>query len=249
LELISEEFEPVMIDSNLYVITGGNNSTLILGKDKAVLVDTKFGGELDNFKKLVLSLIGKRQLIVLNTHMHLDNVGGNIIFREYPIIAGNYTLDYWRARNSKGSEPTNFLTSDTIIDLGSEELYIRLFDNCHTKSDLVIELRKRKILILGDIATNNYHPTLMKEFDSNAENLIRCLEFLNTQFKGYKLFIPSKGKATRENIVEKMLKYMKYAVSIKQNANALQELEKYFPMQSWNNQSSAEKTLKFLNSR
>ena len=51
------------------------NLYLLIGKEKALLIDTGTG--LFPLKPLVDNLIGDRKLKVVNTHTHFDHRGGN----------------------------------------------------------------------------------------------------------------------------------------------------------------------------
>ena len=51
---------------------------LIVGPKKAILIDTGFG--VGNLKALCDKLAGGKEIICVNTHHHLDHVGGNLWF-------------------------------------------------------------------------------------------------------------------------------------------------------------------------
>ncbi len=61
-------------------VDGGGDewSYLIIGPEKALLIDTAFG--LGNLKGLVDELTGGMPLIVVNTHFHIDHASGNAQF-------------------------------------------------------------------------------------------------------------------------------------------------------------------------
>lgn len=75
---------------NMYAIflesTGGGDawSYLIIGPEKAMLIDTGFG--LGDLKGLVDEITGGMPLIVANTHPHGDHVGGNSQFERVYIL-------------------------------------------------------------------------------------------------------------------------------------------------------------------
>lgn len=73
-------FEVTEIAENIYQIyeSAGVNSTLIVGKCRALLIDTGYG--FANIKEVVES-ITDLPLRVVNTHGHTDHVGGNRFFR------------------------------------------------------------------------------------------------------------------------------------------------------------------------
>ncbi|MFX1352902.1 MAG: MBL fold metallo-hydrolase [Promethearchaeota archaeon] len=77
------------------------NMYLILGSHSAVLLDTGCG--LYPLKPIVDKLIGKRKLLVVNTHTHWDHILGNIEFdevhvheNEKDIVSKPYDVSYFK---------------------------------------------------------------------------------------------------------------------------------------------------------
>ena len=77
------------------------NMYLILGAHTALLLDTGCG--LYPLKPIVDDLIGKRKLLVINTHTHWDHVLGNVEFKEIyiheneaDIVSKHYDVSYFK---------------------------------------------------------------------------------------------------------------------------------------------------------
>jgi len=77
------------------------NMYLILGSHTALLLDTGCG--LYSLKPIVADLIGKRKLLVINTHTHWDHVLGNAEFEEIyiheneaDIVSKPYDISYFK---------------------------------------------------------------------------------------------------------------------------------------------------------
>ena len=84
---------------------------LIIGPEKALLIDTALG--LGNIRKLAEFLAGGKEVICVNTHNHLDHIGGNYYFdkvyiNEYDVfgLKRQMTPDYFPSQlldeNGKG---------------------------------------------------------------------------------------------------------------------------------------------------
>src|SRR3954447_9996667 len=84
-------------DANVYMLAGaGSNVTVQFGTDGVLVVDTEFEPMADRLLAEIKRLAGDRIIrYVINTHSHLDHVGGNAKFRAagQTILAGNVALD------------------------------------------------------------------------------------------------------------------------------------------------------------
>jgi glyoxylase-like metal-dependent hydrolase (beta-lactamase superfamily II) len=74
-------FKDIVINDHIYQIKDpmGVLMTLIIGKNKAMLIDTGYG--IQNIYEHVLTLT-KLPLIVVNSHGHMDHSCGNYLFPE-----------------------------------------------------------------------------------------------------------------------------------------------------------------------
>lgn len=123
-------------------------SSLIIGKEKALLIDTGYG--FGPIKELIGSLTGL-PLIVVNTHGHVDHTGGNEFFDKVyinPVDIEVY-LTYWK--NQKRLIVEKF-TSDTK-EKGIRNVWPDNFDKeeyIRRKADNFIPLQDRQVFDLGD---------------------------------------------------------------------------------------------------
>lgn len=78
---MTDYYKIIDVGNGIYHIwePAGVASTLIIGKTKALLIDTGYG--YGNLKSVVRSLTDL-PLRVVNTHCHLDHAGGNYLFQE-----------------------------------------------------------------------------------------------------------------------------------------------------------------------
>lgn len=172
-----------LIEKNTYRIfePGQNFISLLIGEEKALLIDTGYG--YGNLKETVESLTSL-PIIVINTHGHLDHTGGNYFFdeiyinpkdietykkyqleKEMMIIKQKERCDiakkdyYW----PKDFDKDSYLNTSTkkflplknheIIDLGNRKVEIIEVPG-HTIGQLVLFDYETKILFSSDAVSN-----------------------------------------------------------------------------------------------
>src|ERR1700743_2299345 len=66
---------------NMYAVTGaGGNTTVAVGSDAVIVVDTQFAPVYDKLKAAITKLSPLPIKYVINTHYHGDHTGGNEAF-------------------------------------------------------------------------------------------------------------------------------------------------------------------------
>ena len=140
-------------------------SSLIIGSEKALLIDTGYG--IGDYRSYVESLTDK-PLIVVNTHGHIDHASGNCQFAEvwlnpkdYPIADIHTNLEYRRQSKDIGDYRDLLqdgpykrlpLEEGMVFDLGDRQV---IAYNCagHTKGSMSFLDGKSKYLFTGDNIT------------------------------------------------------------------------------------------------
>ena len=139
---------------------------LLLGEEKALLIDTAYGR--GDFPNLVQRLAGDRELVVVNTHGHYDHTGGNMWFPKV------HMHEKAKAIANQPFEPVDpeFLANlpypdyemisvedGHVFELGGGRQVTVLHTPAHNESSLSFLDNKRRLLFAGD------------EFDSGQANL------------------------------------------------------------------------------
>ncbi len=149
-------------------------SYLVLGSDKAVLIDS--GNGIGNIKKVVEELTD-RPVSVLLTHEHHDHSGGASLFDEVAIYDNPQAIEYLRAGRDNASarqwitgdyvwkplpegvdpdtwhlppiEPTQLLHDGEVIDLGGRRLEV-IYTPGHSPGSTCFLDRENRLLFTGD---------------------------------------------------------------------------------------------------
>ena len=167
-------FKTFQINDHIYQIKDamGVLTTLVIGKDKALLVDTGYG--IANLKAYI-STITTKPLIVIASHGHMDHTGGNYLFDEVYISKDEYEHCLfhnslpWRKkvlknalRNglidenfetaaflNKGAGNLKILPANYTFNLGNLTCQVVNMEG-HTKGSIGILLKEDHILIVTD---------------------------------------------------------------------------------------------------
>lgn len=167
------------ISDSVYVLTDKDmymNSTLILGGDACILVDTRQNVPTANeLQDAVKSITNKPVRYVINTHYHGDHTFGNQVFAaEAADIIGHKNVrstllriaeqhkilfrDYFKVPGMEDvviTPPT--LTFEKELSLQFDGKTINMFhpDRAHTNTDSFIYVPELKLLITGDLFVNH----------------------------------------------------------------------------------------------
>ncbi|EHI99695.1 beta-lactamase domain-containing protein [Clostridium sp. DL-VIII] len=174
--------------------------TLIVGSKKSLLFDTGYG--IGNLKQVVES-ITDLSIIVINSHGHLDHMGGNYQFNEVYIHEDdialvkdillsdkrNKTIDNYKKnamlpRDFKEEDYVNRLykidyipvEEGQVFDLGRYELEV-IYCTGHTAGCISLIDRKNKLLLSGD--TILQHVWMFLKESKNISEYLNSLEKLN----------------------------------------------------------------------
>lgn len=178
---MNDYFEVIKIAEDVYQIyePGGVGSALIVGKERALLIDTGYG--FADIRKVVESITAL-PLTVVNTHGHADHTGGNRyfdqvwmnpvdldVYRDYqihqkPLMAARFET-VQKTKKKPNIWPGDFdriawyqaetrefcwLVDDQIFNLGDNHIVETIFMPGHTEGSTMFFDWKTHILFAGD---------------------------------------------------------------------------------------------------
>ena len=239
--------ETVSYDPQLTIYLGGGNSIVLISEDgaSALIVDTKMRGAAQTLKNQVKA----KDVTIVNTHDHFDHVGGNALYPQAKIIAGEYTKEQWDEDSGKTSRyPDVTLKSgeEKIMKIGSETVHIFNTGRAHTWNDVVVYLENRKLLVTGDLIFNHWHPALLAKNGTQVGSWVNVLSSLSNKYE-IKTIIPGHGLIGDEKTLVAMKDYfvlISDAIGNKEKQAALKE--KYKDFFTFPGMFSFRNTLKFI---
>ena len=199
--------EIIRVNNHLTFITGGGgNSGIITSDSLIVVIDTKMDEASENLHKEVMSMAGKRKVIVINTHWHPDHIGGNALYKNAQIIAGgSYTPESWESEAGLESMPNVWVKDQLMIPMGGDTLTVfNLKGNVHTPSDVMVYLHQQKVLFGGDVILNKQVPILLDKANPYAYSDV--LQTLPLTYD-IKIVVPGHGDIGGPEIISTFAQY------------------------------------------
>jgi cyclase len=168
------------IRDRLYVLRGGGRSVVIGGATVpsagnttafvtargVVLVDTKLPGWGKPILEKLKEITDKPVVTVINTHTHMDHVGGNVeipdsveivahentakLMREMRPVTGGPAQPNLFAENGGRGLPTRTFSDHLTIGSGEDRVEIHYFGRAHTGGDAWVRIPALGVLICGD---------------------------------------------------------------------------------------------------
>ncbi len=229
-------FTSYQINNHLFQIKDpmGVLATIIIGNDKALLIDTTYGiGNLKNYLNTLTNL----PLIVVNSHGHMDHCCGNYQFEDIYISTKDIELcklhnSYEWRKNNITTALNNHLIDETYdinnyISHGTSNLIPIDEDYCfnlggihvktinmegHTSGSLGFLIEEDKILVTSDAACP-FVWLFLPESTSVTTYILMLERTLKLDFDGF-LVGHGSGKILKK---ERMIEFLKVAKSIDLN--------------------------------
>lgn len=185
----ADEESPIRINhltDNLLLLstdqgTYTTNSLALIGSDGVLLVDTQSVEYAEELKGVVQGFGKGAPKIIINTHRHVEHVGGNAIFGPEPLVIAH---DRVRQKLRQGAYLFEEFPDSTLPDITfSQEmtLYfngeeIRLFNiaGSHDDNEIAVHFTNAKVVHLSSIVNGFNFPSL----DSDGDVLMfeSCVE-------------------------------------------------------------------------
>ena len=195
----ADELEVLPVQGNVYMIAGGGgNTTVQIGHEAVVVVDTKTGAVADELLGAIRKLSSKPIRHIIVTSADPDHTGGN----EQLSSAGTYVrlLDTFDPRGTNthasimahvsvlermsrpsGSEaPTpgsawpsdTYFTADWALHVNDEGIQMIHVPAAHTDGDTLVFFRRSDVISTGDIFTTTGYPRFDPEQGGSVAGIL-----------------------------------------------------------------------------
>jgi glyoxylase-like metal-dependent hydrolase (beta-lactamase superfamily II) len=217
------------VRDDIYMIVGaGGNTTVQIGDDGVLVVDTKLAEASDVLLDAIRQLSSKPIRYVINTHWHADHVGSNeLIAKSGSTIAGGNVSgaiadagegaaviahENVLTRMSGQDPPPPFEAWPTVtlfmprkdIFFNSEPIEILHQPAAHTDGDSLVFFRRSDVVSTGDVFTTTGYPVIRPEDGGGIDGVIAALNRIieitvpEEKQEGGTLVIPGHGRLADE---------------------------------------------------
>lgn len=198
------------VKDNVYLIPGGGgNTTVFVGSQGVVLVDSKIPGQAKAIIEQVRTVTDKPILYLINTHSHFDHTGSNAEFpATVEIVAHKNLADQLKANPPQGSQNGSGLVKTTYTDHmtllgGDDTIDLYNFGPAHTNGDTLVVFRKAGVMASGDAFPGKSQPLLDGANGGSGLNIGDFVGKAADTIKGVTLVIPGHSPvATWQDFVD-----------------------------------------------
>ena len=213
------------VQGNTYMLTGaGGNTTLQVGKDGVLVVDTQYAEMAPKILSEIRKLSDKPIVWMVNTHVDQDHSGGNAALAKLGrgpgpgprIIAHENVLNRMTQRvPNQPPVPDEALPNDEYgtpqkdLFFNGEAVVIYHMPRAHTDGDSIVFFRRSDVLSVGDIFTPDRWPVIDLARGGSVQGTLDALNYILTLTvperyqDGGTLVVPGHGRISNEaDVVE-----------------------------------------------
>lgn len=180
---IGEKAKVVQLSSQIYRVTFPyqlqTNIGVSTGNDGILLVDTGFKETAMELKATVQELCKGNIKYVINTHLHGDHVGGNVVCAKSATLIDGHNLDQcmsygviFPGNGELSGESGNGFDTYYSLNFNGEKIQIIPNPSVHSDADLIVYFSSSVVAHMGDLL-------LTQSFPAVGSNVKEYLEFLS----------------------------------------------------------------------
>ncbi len=180
---LTDKIHQLTTDQGAYT----TNALVFVGEDGLLLVDTDSEENADEFKKVIDSFGKGSPRYIINTHRHVEHVGGNAIFGGEPTIISHYLVP---ERLRGGSYLFNEFPDETMPDItftdsltlmfNGEKIRLVTVAGSHDDNEIMVHFTGQKVVHLSSLVNGLNFPSVDRDGDvlQFAPVIARAIELL-----------------------------------------------------------------------
>lgn len=199
------EIKTIPVAGNIHMLEGrGGNIGVSVGEDGILIVDDQYAPLSEKIKAALAKLGSDKPKFVLNTHWHLDHVGGNEAFgRDGTIIAHDNVYKRVSTQQElfgrvveplkKQGLPVVTFNDTLTIHFNGEDIRVVHFPHGHTDGDSVVFFPSVNVVHMGDLMFTGMFPFVDLDHGGDVEGYARNVEKIIAMLKPGVKLIPGHG--------------------------------------------------------
>jgi cyclase len=213
------EIKATDLGNKTYMLEGqGGNITVAVGTDGIIMVDSQFAPLHDKIKAAIAKISPLPIKYLIDTHYHLDHVGGNAAFhRDGATIVAHDNIRVRLAAgtiNANTGNKTPPMEADAIptdtymvglkkVEVGGRVAEVNHVINAHTDGDSWVYLPDANVLALGDTYSSRSYPNLDWGSGGTIDGMVLAIERYLKAANDTTKIVPGHGPlATKANLQE-----------------------------------------------
>ena len=195
---------------NMYVVTGaGGNTTVAVGSNAVIVVDTQFAPVYDRLKAAITGLSPLPIKYVINTHYHGDHTGGN-----EPFAKAGATLVAYKTLPDRmlhpfpgpngpgvpatvGALPTKLYSGNsTTVAIPGVTASLVHPAPAHTDTDTIVFFKAANVIATGDIVGSASYPNIDVAAGGSIDGMIAGTDYVIAHADAQTKIVPGHGPVT-----------------------------------------------------
>jgi glyoxylase-like metal-dependent hydrolase (beta-lactamase superfamily II) len=180
---LTDNLQMLTTDQGAYT----TNSVAFVGDEGVLLVDSQAANDAPDLKKVVDAFGKGAPRYIINTHRHVEHVGGNDIFGDAPIViahdlvptklrSGSYIFDEF----SDATFPDITFSDSLTLHFNGEEIRLYAFGGSHDDNEIIVHFTGSGVVHLSSVVNGFNFPSVDSDGDplKFADLVARAIELL-----------------------------------------------------------------------
>jgi len=168
-------FTVTKLTDNLHMLSTNQgdyttNTLVFFGEDGLLLVDTQTEAEAEELKELVDSYGKGNPKYIINTHRHVEHIGGNAIFGAEPVVIAHELFPsklksgaYIFSEYPPATYPDTTVSDKYTLEFNGESIEVIPMAGAHDDNEVIVFFTKAKVVHLSSLVNGFNFPSVDRD--------------------------------------------------------------------------------------